>query len=301
MDRIDWMRLFAAVAEHGGFSEAARRLGTTPAQVSKKVAALEAHLGARLLDRTTRSVSLTPVGAAYLERLRPIIAELEALEDGVRAEQAEPTGALRVAASVTFGARRLTPVILDFLSQHPGVELRLALSDRFVDLVEEGFDVAVRIGRLEDSSLIARRLAPSRLALVAAPDHPAVAGAREPQDLERFVCVVDANYPTPRRWRFRRGAAVAEARIAGRFHVNNAEAALAAAEAGCGACLSPTFVCGPALRADRVVRLLPGWEPEHRDIWAVFPQNRFLASRVRLFVDHLAAAFGDPPEWDRGL
>lgn len=301
MDRLEAMRLFAAVVEHGSFSEAARREGTTPAQVSKKVAKLEGLLGARLLERTTRSVSLTAAGSAYLERLRSVLAEIETLEDGVRAAHSDPAGALRVSAPVTFGAMRLTPVVLDFLARHPAIEVRLSVNDRMVDLVDEGFDVAVRIGRLEDSSLVARRLAPARLILVARPDHPALAQARRPEDLEKHPCVIDTNYPTPRRWRFRRGDEFGETRTSGRLHVNSADGARQAALAGYGVALTPTFVVSDDVAEGRLVRLLPEWEPEHRDVWAVFPQNRFLAGRVRVFVDHLAEAFGPEPEWDRKI
>lgn len=300
MDRIEAMRLFAAVAEHGSFSEAARRAGVSPAHVSKAVAKLEGHLGARLLERTTRSVALTAEGAAYLDRLGSVLSELDALEEGVRASHAAPAGVLRLSAPVAFGARRLTPVLLDFLDAHPGVEARLSLNDRMVDLVDEGFDLAVRIGVLPDSSLIARRLAPARLILAARPDNPAVDIAH-PDGLSGHACVMDMNYPTPRRWRFSNGAETVEAAVGGRLQVNNAEAALEAALQGRGAVLTPSFVAADAIAEGRLVRLLPGWEPEHRDIWAVFPQNRLLAARVRLFVDHLVGAFGEEPEWDRRI
>ncbi len=300
MDRIEAMRLFAAVAEHGGFTQAARREGVSPAQVSKKVAALESLLGARLLDRTTRSVSLTAAGAAYLEGARPLLADLDALEDGVRAEHSEPAGALRISAPLTFGTRRLMPVVLAFLKAHPNVEARLSLSDRMVDLVLEGFDVAVRIGRLDDSSLIARRLAPAKVALVVKAGHPAESIV-SPSDLEKYTCVIDTNVPSPRRWTFEKNGSVEEAHVSGGLHVNSADAARCAALEGYGVILVPTFVIGEDVAAGRLTRLLCDWTPEHRDIWAVFPQNRFLSGRVRLFVDHLAEAFGPEPEWDEGL
>ncbi len=291
MDRIEAMRLFVSVAETGGFTAAGRRAGVTPAQVSKKIAALEDHLAARLFERTTRSVSLTPAGAAYLERVRSLLGELDALEDGVRSHQSVAAGVLRVTAPVHFGAHRLTPAILSFLDAYPRVDVRLVLADRMVDLVDEGFDVAVRIGRMDDSSLIARRLAPVRLVLAARPDHPAVASVRRPADLADQVCVIDTNYPTPRRWGFRRADAHEEVSVGGRLEVNSADAARQAALAGSGVVLSPAFVIEADLAAGRLAQVLPDWDAEPRDAWAVFPQNRYLAQRVRVFVDHLVEAF----------
>lgn len=303
MDRLDGMRAFVSVAELGSFSEAARRADTTPAQISKKVAKLEAYLGARLLDRTTRSVSLTPAGGAYLGAARSILAEVEALEEGVRAAHAEPAGVLRVTAPVAFGQSRFMPLILSFMERHPQVEIQLALNDRMVDLVNEGLDVAVRIGKLEDSSLIARRLAPARLMLAAHPELPGRDAVRHPRDLAEIACVIDANYPTPRRWSFRPrgGGEPVEVRVSGALQVNSGGGAALAGERGHGVVLGPTFCLSDAVRTGRLTPLLPDWEPEHRDIWALYPQRRFLATRVRLFVDHVAEALGPEPAWDQGL
>ncbi len=291
MDRIDAMRLFIAVADHGGFSNAARREGVSPAHVSKKVAKLEALLGARLLERTTRTVSLTPAGAAYLERAKSIVADLDALEDGVRAAHAEAAGVIRLSAPVDFGARRLTPIVLDFMDAHPGVEVRLSLNDRFVDLIDEGFDAAVRIGALEDSSLIARRLTSACMAVAVAPEHPAAAAVRTPQDLASQPCIIDSNAEHPRRWRFLKSGDACEVRVRGRFTVNSPEAVRRAALRGHGVARTPEFALAEDMRAGRLVGLLPDWAPEPRDVWVVFPQNRFLSARLRLLVEHLATAF----------
>lgn len=286
------MRIAVAAADHASFTEAARRLDLAPAQVSKKIAALERHLGARLFERTTRSVTLTAAGAAYVERARIVLCDLDAMEDGVREAQASASGLLRVTAPVVFGARVLTPIVMAFMEAHPQVEVRVNLSDRMVDLVEEGLDVAIRIGQLADSSLIARRLAPAHLVLAASPGFLAATPIAHPRDLEDVRCVIDTNYPTPKRWSFSRGDERVEAAVDGPLHVNSAEAAAEAAAAGFGAVLSPNFVCDEYLASGRLVRAADGWTAEHRDIWAVFAQNRFVATRVRLFVDHLAAALG---------
>ncbi len=296
MDRIEAMRLFVAVVDQGGFSHAARHEGVSPAHVSKKVAKLEERLGVRLLERTTRAVSLTPAGAAYLERVKAILADLDGLEEELAAAQTRAAGLVRLTAPVDFGARRLTPVVLSFLDAHPQVEVRLALTDRYVDLVDEGFDLAVRIGRLSDSSLIARRLSASGLMLAAHPDHPAVAGAREPQDLTRYDCIIDSNVAQPRRWRLARDGETAEVRVSGRLTVNSPEAVRLAVLAGHGVALAPAFAVEQDVAAGRLAAVLADWTPEPRDIWVVFPQNRYLSTRVRLFVEHVAGAFRTPAD-----
>ncbi len=291
MDRLEAMRVFALVAELGGFSDAARRLDVSPAHVSKAVAKLEAHLGVRLLNRTTRRVSLTSAGSAYLDRARGVLAEFDALEEGVRAAHAEPAGLVRVSAPIVFGAREVTPLVLSFLEAYPRVDVRLSLADRMVDLVDEGFDLAVRIGNLADSSLVARRLAASSVVLVAARGHPALTTVRAPADLEAQACVVDTNISSPQRWVLERDGEVVDVRVNGRLWVNSAEATRQAVLAGFGVGLLPGFVADVDLEAGRLAPVLPEWRPSARDVWAVFPQNRMLAARVRLFIDHLADGF----------
>lgn len=292
MDRIDTLRLFVSVAELGSFTKAAEREGMTPGAASKQITALETRLQARLLERTTRSVRLTDAGQALLERIRPWLSEFEGIEEGFAEEGAAPAGTLRIAAPVDFGARILMPAIAGFMRQWPGLDVRMSLADRMVDLVDEGFDVAVRIGHLTDSSLIAKRLAPACMSVVAAPDYLAAAGAPEnPSDLASHACIIDRNKPAPQMWRFKQGDRVEEVKINGRLTLNGASAAVEAAAQGLGIACSPSWAARDALKAHRVVRVMPDWEPDHRDVWAVFPSNRYLAHRVRLFVDHLAEHF----------
>jgi len=294
MDRIDALRLFIAVAELESFTRAAERMGLTPGAASKQISALEERLQARLLERTTRSVRLTDAGRALLERVRPWLGEYEAIENGLVAETAAAAGSLRVASAVDFGAAKLIEPVTRFMETWPGVEVRLDLADRMVDPVDEGFDVAVRIGHLSDSSLIARRLAPAPLSLMASPAYIEAAGAPEhPSELAQHACIVDRNKPTPNLWRFTRGEETVEAKIDGRLSLNGARAAVAAACAGAGVACSPAWAADEAMRTGRVAPLLPGWAPDHRDLWAVFPSNRYLAHRVRLFVDFLADWFKD--------
>ncbi|MCW5725148.1 MAG: LysR family transcriptional regulator [Maricaulaceae bacterium] len=292
MDRIDALRLFAAVAELGSFTRAAEREGLTPGAASKQISALEDRMQARLLERTTRSVRLTEAGAALLERIRPWLAEYEAIEDGMACESHAPAGLLRVSAPVDFGACTLMTSIAAFMDAHPQVEVRLSLSDRMVDLVDEGFDVAVRIGNLADSSLIARRLAPVPLVLIAAADYLSRAGTPDhPDQLSAHQCVIDRNKPAPQQWAFTRNGETVEARINGRLTLNGAVAATEAAAAGAGIACPPRWAAQGALDQGRVVALMPDWQADHRDLWAVFPSSRYLARRVRLFVDFLAERF----------
>ncbi len=294
MDRIDALRLFAAVAELESFTRAAERQGLTPGAASKQIAALEDRMQARLLERTTRSVRLTDAGRALLDRIEPWLVEYEAIENGLAAEQGAAAGVLRVAAPVDFGAERLVEPVTAFMTRWPSVEVRLELSDRMVDLVDEGYDLAVRIGQLTDSSLIAKRLADAPMAVVASPDYLAGAGAPDhPRALSAHDCIIDRNKPAPNLWRFEQGKDAAEVKVKGRMSLNGARAAVAAACAGAGVACSPAWAAADAIRDGRVTSLLTDWKADDRDLWAVFPSNRYLAHRVRLFVDHLADWFKD--------
>lgn len=294
MDRIDALRLFISVAEFGSFTRAAEKEAITPGAASKQITALEARLQARLFERTTRSVRLTDAGVALLERVKPWLSEYDALEDGIAECEAAPAGLLRVSAPVDFGARRLMGPVAEFMAQWPAVEVRLSLADRMVDLVEEGFDVGVRIGNLPDSALIARQLAPACMVAVAAPTYLEAAGAPQvPADLAVHDVIIDRNKPAPQLFKFNRGEDEQEVRVTGRLTLNGASAAIEAAASGVGIACSPRWAAEDALADGRVVQILPEWEPEHRHLWAVFPSSRYMAHRVRLFVDFLAGHFTD--------
>lgn len=294
MDRIDALRLFSSVAELGSFTQAAEREGVTPGAASKQITALETRLQARLFERTTRSVRLTDAGAALLERVRPWLDEYDALEEGVASATSAPAGLLRVSAPVDFTPRKLITPVADFMNKWPGVEVRLSMGDRMVDLVNEGFDVAIRIGNLPDSALIARQLAPAEMVLVASPDYISGAGAPEtPEHLAKHAAIIDRNKPAAQQVVLTRGEERAEVRINGRLSLNGAVAAVEAAAAGLGVVGTPAWAAEQALAEGRVVRLLEDWQLEHRDLWAVFPSSRYLAHRVRLFVDHLKTHFAD--------
>lgn len=292
MDRIDALRLFLAVAELESFTRAAERHSLTPGAASKQIAALEERMQARLLERTTRSVRLTDAGRALLERVKPWLSEYEAIEHGLVADNAAAAGSLRVAAPVDFGSARLIEPITAFMEQWPSVEVRLDLSDRMVDLVDEGYDLAVRLGHLPDSSLIAKRLADAPMTTIASASYLKAHGTpSHPSELANHACIVDRNRPAPLLWRFEKSGNRAEVKINGRLSLNGASAAVAATCAGAGISCTPSWAARAAVADGRVVALMEDWVPEGRELWAVFPSNRYLAHRVRLLVDHLAVWF----------
>jgi DNA-binding transcriptional LysR family regulator len=300
MDRLDEIRAFTAVAEARSFTQAARKLAVSSAQVSKLVARLENRLEARLLNRTTRDVSLTDTGRAYLDQARELLESFDALETSVR-DQAGPSGVLKVSAPVSFGKGQLTPALLDFAAECSAVSLDVVFSDRLVNLVEEGFDVAVRIGHLADSSLVARRLAAVRMVTCASPDYLVRAGA--PQSLEelpRHEAILDTNARDPGVWRFGPYGDAREVRVHGRLRFSGAEACVAAAVAGFGITRTPAFAAAEDLRSGRLTPVLCGFEPELIHVYAIYPHARHLAAKVRAFVDFLVARYAGEPAWHQG-
>lgn len=302
MDRFDLLQAFNAVAETGSFSAAAARLGLARALVSKRVAALERRLGVRLLARTTRRVGLTGEGEAFLPHARRILAEYQEGVDELARRRGEPQGRLKIAAPMSFAVRHLGPLMASFAERFPALKLELVLEDRFVDLVEYGFDLALRIGDLPDSSLIVRPLAPVRIVLCAAPSYLERHGRpSEPEDLRRHRCLHYGYLARGPRWYLARGDRRATVTIDDRFVANNGDLLAAAAEAGAGIVLSPTFIVGDALRARRLVRVLDGWETPRFALYAVWTPGSRPPTRVRALVDFLRGRFGDPPYWDAGI
>jgi DNA-binding transcriptional LysR family regulator len=300
MDRFAAIEAFVRVAETSSFSEAARRLRTSKSAVSRQVAAIEADLGVRLLQRTTRSLTLTEAGRSYFERARDILADLAEADQSVSRMQAAPRGRLRVNAPMSFGYLHLAPAIPDFLARHPEVSVELTMNDRFVDLVDEGFDIAVRIGSLADSSLVARRLAPIRRAVCASPDYLARRGTPvSPDDLGMHDCIGYTAVAAPQEWRFIDSDGKPwPVAVAGRLTVNNGDAIRAAALRGAGIAYMPTFIVGGDLQDGRLIRLLDDFVPQDMTLNAVYPHVRHLSPKVRAFVDFLAERFGPQPYWD---
>ncbi|KPF45850.1 LysR family transcriptional regulator [Rhizobium sp. AAP43] len=303
MDRLECDRMFAAVIDTGSFAAAASRLGTSTGQASKLVSRLEKELGVQLIKRTTRALALSEVGRAYYDRIKGIIEDLDALDASVRNAAGTPSGRLRITAPVTFGTTQLTPVLISFAAAFPDIQLDVSFADRLVNLVDEGFDAAIRIGQPADSSLIAKKLCPVRIVLVASPSYFAAQQTPEsPADLPLHSCIVDTNFSDPQTWRFnsidRQG--MIETDVRGRLNFSNAEACLAAAEAGLGIARVPSFIAGASLKAGTVRSVLTQYEDVPRGLYAVYPPGRHLALKVRVLVDFLADAFRGQPKWDKG-
>jgi DNA-binding transcriptional LysR family regulator len=303
VDDLSAMAVFARVVEMESFSGAARDLGLSKSAVSKRVAHLEDRMGLRLLNRTTRRLSLTEAGAAFYEGCRRVVAEAEAAERAVTRLASAPRGRLKVNAPMSFGVRHLAPALPDFMARYPELAVDLALNDRVVDLVEEGFDVGLRIVKLADSSLIARRLAPNRLVLCAAPSYLQAHGApRSIDELKDHACLLYSYQTAGDVWRLGGPGGERRLAVAGRLRINNGDALLAAALGGLGVALLPCFICGEDVRAERLIHVLPEWsEPADTAITAVYPASRNLSPKVRVFVDFLAERFGGTPYWDEGL
>jgi len=281
------MEAFVRVVDAGSFTAAARRWGRSKAVVSKYVAALEEHLGVPLLRRTTRSLSLTDAGRGYHARCVDLLGELEAVEAGLRSDHVEPRGLLRVTAPPGFMDRYARLMTTAFVERYPEITMDLLLTHRMVDLVEEGIDVALRVTVPRDSSLVARRLGPAPLVAVASPAYLARRGApRTPGDLRAHACLVDTNFRDRGRWRFR-GETV---EVDGPFRVNSPTVVRDLAAAGHGVAVVPAFVAAAHLDDGRLVEVLAGELAFDWAVYAVYPRRRYLARRVRVFIDHLAAA-----------
>ncbi len=290
MDRLDAMIAFVAVADLEGFAPAARKLGLSPSAVTRAVAALEERVGLRLLQRTTRSVALTDAGARYLARVRRILADVDEAEGAAQAERTAPIGRLAVAAPTLFGRMHVAPVLSDFLARHDGVTGELLLADRLVNLVDEGVDVAVRIGHLADSSLVARHVGDTRRVVVASPAYLEAHGTpRNPAALARHRLVQFTSMnPTPE-WRFVRDREPLRVSFAPRLVTNNADVAIAHAERGHGLAMVLGYQVADAVRAGRLRVVLARHEPPPLPIHLVYPTSRLLSARVRAFADLVLA------------
>jgi DNA-binding transcriptional LysR family regulator len=302
LDKLSEFQAFIEVAQRGSFSRAAAALGVTPSAASKQVKALEERLGARLFNRTTRRVSLTDAGRAFRERIEGVLREVEEAEQAVAELQAEPRGVLRVGAPMDFGRGHLAEPIARFASRWDDLEVQVELSDRFVDVVEEGFDVVVRIGELAESSLVARRLAPCRRVICAAPGYLNQYGRPlRPADLGAHRRI-GYTYETERSWHFEAEDGRAErVRVPVSHSSNNGELTRQLLLAGEAIALLPTFLVADDLRAGRLELLLPEATRADTGIHALYPHRKHLSAKVRHFVDSLVAHCGPMPYWDEGL
>lgn len=295
MDRLTSMGVFVRAADLGSFAAAAEALQMSPQMVAKHVAALESGLGTSLLNRTTRRQSLTEVGRAYYERCKVVLAEVEAADQLTQEMKNLPKGVLRVSAPVTFGTFSMTSFVTRYLAKYPDMQVDLSLNDRFVDPIEDGFEVIVRIGELADSSLIARPLAPYRMIACASPDYLARHGMPQaPAELAGHDCLPYAYWSSlqPCRWRFSRNGKTEEVSANGRFRSNNWRALLDAAIEGFGITLGPESVLAAEVAAGRLVRVLPDYEGPVRPMHVLYRADRKPTIKLRCFVDALVEAFG---------
>ena len=300
MDRIGDLTLFLRVLDLGSISAAARSLDLSVAVASQRLKRLERDLGVRLLHRTTRRLHATPEGAALAEQGRPLVEDLEALTGGLRQAAAEISGTLRVTASASFGRQYLSPLLPEFLALHPRVKLSINLTDQMVDLVSAGVDLAIRIGALDDSSLVARKLAVNRRVVCASPDYLRRHGTpRTPQDLVEHECVLLVGSQGRQDvWRFGDGAGgEIVVRVRGRMETNYGELVRDGAVAGMGIAIHSNWHASRDLREGRLVQVLQDYPIAESGIYAVMPQRRLVPPRVRAFVDFLAEKFADPP-WE---
>lgn len=301
MDRITSIGVFTTAVDEGSLAAAARRCGMTPAMAGRHLDALESELKSQLLHRTTRRLQLTDVGRAYYQRCRRILEEFDEARREATELQAAPRGTLRIAAPVSFGALHLGAPIAHYVRDYPGVRVEMVLNDRSIDLVQEGIDVAIRIGQLPDSALIARSIGPCRMVVCAAPAYIKRHGApTTPEELRKHARLAFSESLTPGAW------TLVDSR--GRSHVidgacqllaNNMELLLAAALEGVGIVYGPSFVFGPSLQNGSLVQVLSRYRTVDPAIHTVVPSSRYLASKVRHLIDRLAADFGDDPPWDQ--
>lgn len=300
MKNLSDIAVFVRVVDDGSFTTAAEALGLSKSVISKYVTRLETRLGARLLQRTTRRLSLTEVGQNFYQRAVKALAEIEDAELDVSRMQGEPRGTLRINTPMSFGILHIAPLLPEFMARYTQVEVDMNLEDRQVNLVEEGFDLAIRVAQLPDSSLVARRLGPCRHVVCAAPDYFNRHGVPgHPDDLQTHDCLTYRYRRARFQWHFL-GPDDSEHNVAvsGRLHANNSLALREALLRGCGLTLAPTFLVGRDLKAGRLQAVLTRYRTLALSVYAIYPEKKHLSPKVRAFVDFMAEHISDSPPWD---
>ncbi|WP_179188158.1 LysR family transcriptional regulator [Kiloniella majae] len=300
MSRLSGMEAFIAVTETGSFSAAGKRLGIARAVVSKRVSALESTMGARLLNRTTRRVSITGPGTEFYERCRVIIEEFYVARDELAKNQIEPEGHIKLSVPMSFGQLHLAPALLDFMEFYPKIVVNMILTDRFVDVIAEGYDLVVRVGNLEDSSLISRHLAPVKRILCASPNYLELMGSPDkPEDLTHHRILHYGWHQTGTRWDLQGKNDKKSIEVEVNFSANNGEVLAAAAKAGRGVALIPNFVIADELKEGKLVRVLPDYEATSIGLHALWPASKLQPTRVRILIDFLINRFSGRAYWDQ--
>lgn len=300
MDKLKNIRVFLAIARRGTFTAAAAELGMSKAMASKQIEQLERGLGVRLLNRSTRRVGLTEAGAVYRDRMREILDDLQETEDEISKLGSEPKGTLRLMAPVSFGSFHLARAISDFRNRYPQLDIDMTLADRAPDIIEEGFDLAIRIGAMEESSLVARRIAEVRVVLCASPEYLRKAGIpTHPSELEQHNCLTYTGGQTFREWTFTLDGSIQPVRVNGSLRANLGDPIRVAAIQGMGLAQLPTYMVGLDIKEGRLQALLEQYEPPKRPIYAMYSHRRYLSAKVRTFVDFLAECYYPAPYWER--
>jgi DNA-binding transcriptional LysR family regulator len=289
MDRFHELRVFVAVADGGGFAKAAKAIHSSPPAVTRAIAALEERLGARLFDRTTRSLRLTEPGMKFLDDARRLLGDLEAAEQNVAGQSKIASGNLTITASLTFGRAMLQPIVMDFIDANPRINVSLLLFDRVVDLIDEGFDLAVRIASLPDSSLISRHVGDVRRMLVASPGYLSRHGTPEaPEDLKTHAIIGQTALMPNREWRFFKAGKPARIVLPARLEINDAHACIEAAERGKGITIALSYMVADAIRAGKLLPVLQEYAPPAVPVNLIFAQRRVMAPKLRAFIDFAA-------------
>ncbi|WP_024591582.1 MULTISPECIES: LysR family transcriptional regulator [unclassified Pseudoalteromonas] len=298
MDKLTTMKTFLAVVQEGSFSKAADKLDISPQLVSKYISALEDNLRTRLLHRTTRKVSVTEAGNQYYQRCQQVIIDIEDMENSLNNLSESVSGVLSISAPMSFGTKHLAGLLVDFQKQYPNLKLDLRLTDQYVDIVEQGIDIALRIGVLKNSTLIAKKIAPIRLAVFASPDYLERHGT--PQTLLDLQShnYLRYSHSEPTKRLFGVNELKSELKLESNFVANNGDLLLNTAIAGGGIAMQPTFIAGEALAQSKVVRILQDYEPDPMGLYMVYANRQFLPSKVRAFVDFASDFYGDTPYWD---
>lgn len=295
------MGIFARVAEAKGFSAAARRLGLSKSLVSKEVAKLEKSLGARLLNRTTRQLSLTEVGAAFYDHCARVVQEAEEAALLVDRLHAKPRGVLKCTAPVAFATLHIAAALPEFLARYPEVHVDLTVGDRFFELADEGYDVAIRIARELPPNMVARQITPINRVVCATPKYFEEHGVPvSPHDLTQHNCLVYTHANPDSLWRFRSPEGDIAVPVRGNLRLNDDEVIWQAVLGGAGISMLPTFTVGKDLQSGRLQAVLAEYVPSERNLYALYLPNRHLTAKVRVFIDFLLARFESPPYWDRG-
>lgn len=293
------MEIFARVVEAGSFTAAADKLGLSRAAVSKRIMQLETHLGVRLLNRTTRRVAPTEIGLAYYDRCTRVLADVAEANQLVSRLHSEPRGTLKINAPMSFGTLHLGPAIVDFAASFPELRIGMTLNDRFIDMFDEGYDVAIRIAREADTTLMSRRIAPIRLVLCASPAYVAAHGApQHPSDLVRHSCLHYSYFASGDEWRFTGPDSDHAVKVAGPLSANNGDVLRQAALRGLGLTLIPSFLASSDLLDGRLLALMLDYRPQELSLLAVYLPSRRLSKKVTLLIEFLAERFGPEPYWD---